>query len=189
MSNAEVRGYTIIKTAEYLRQTAGEQEAKRLFNAFTPQTQHAIGTAKPAEWQAAEISSELLRAVAGLAKGNEEKAKQELVNCGKFLASEATNTFLKLLMKVLTPSMFAKKLPSLWSRDSSHGKFEVDVYEDRIACRMLEMEHYEHITPISVGYVSFALEAMRKTIDRWNMDGWSLKTPNPSTSTFELYWK
>ena len=189
MSNAEVRGYTVLKTAEYLRQQAGEQEAKRLFSGFSPELQHALGTATAAGWQPATVSSELLRAVAGLAKGDEEKAKQELVNCGKFLASEATNTFLKLLMKVLTPSMFAKKLPTLWSRDSSHGKFAVDVYEDRIACRMTEMEHYEHITPISVGYVSFALEAMRKHIERWNMRGWTLATPSPSESSFELYWK
>jgi hypothetical protein len=189
MNNAEVRGYTVIKTAEYLRQLVGEQEAKRLFNTFSPALQHALGTATPAGWQPAVVSSELLRAVAGTAKGNEEKAKQELVSCGKFLAAEATNTFLKLLMKVLTPGMFAKKLPSLWSRDSSHGKFEVDVFDDRISCRMLEMEHYEHITPISVGYVSFALEAMRKNITTWNMKGWSLTTPAPSESTFELYWK
>ena len=189
MKSAEVRGYTILKTAEYLRQIAGEQESKRLFNGFSPELQHVLGTATVAGWQPATASSELLRAVAGLAKGDNERAKQELVSCGRFLAAEATNTFLKLLMKVLTPSMFAKKLPTLWSRDSSHGKFAVDVFEDRISCRMLEMEHYEHITPISVGYVSFALEAMRKQIDHWNMQGWSLATPNPSESSFELYWK
>ncbi|MCE9575738.1 MAG: hypothetical protein K8W52_21490 [Deltaproteobacteria bacterium] len=189
MSNVEVRGYTVLKTAEYIRQTAGEQEAKRIFNTFSPDLQYALGSATAAGWQPVAISSELFRAVAALAKGNEEKAKQELVTCGKFLASEATNTFLKLLMKVLTPSMFAKKLPSLWSRDATAGKFSVDVFDDRIVCRLSEMEAFDHIAPISVGYVSFSLEAMRKHVDRWTLHGWSLAAPNPAESTFELYWR
>jgi hypothetical protein len=92
-------------------------------------------------------------------------------------------------MKVLTPSMFAKKLPTLWSRDATAGKFVVDVYDDRIACQLLEMSAFDHICPVSVGYVAFALEAMRKPPERWTLKGWSLKTPNPAESSFELYWK
>jgi len=189
MSDVQVRGYTVLKTAEYIRQSAGEQEAKRLYQNFTPQLRDALGSATPAAWVPAAHSSELFKAVAGLGKGNEDKAKNELVACGKFLGSEATNTFLKLLMKVLTPAMFAKKLPSLWARDATAGKYVVDVFEDRIVCRLVEMEAFAHIGPVSVGYVTFALEAMRKPVEKSALHGWSLSQPNPAECWFELHWR
>jgi hypothetical protein len=189
MSDIQVRGYTVLKTAAYLKSTVGEAESKKMFQSFSPELQHTLGSATAAGWVPAAHSSELFRAVASIAKGNEEKARTELVNCGKWLANEATNTFLKLLMKVLTPNLFAKKLPSLWSRDATGGRYEVDVFDDRIVCRLKDMKAFDHIGPIGVGYVTFSLEAMRKPVEKTELHGWSLAVPNPDESWFELYWK
>jgi len=189
MSETQVRGYTVLKTAAYIKHATGEQEAKRILQGLSPSLQQALTTATPASWLPVAHCSELFSAVAGLAKGDEAKAKAELINCGEFLGNEATNTFLKLVMKILTPAMFAKKLPSLWSRDATGGKYDVEVYDDRIVCKLLEMEEFEHIGPISVGYVSFALQAMRKPVAKSNLHGWSLDKPRPKECWFELYWK
>ncbi len=186
--DVKVRGYIVAKTASYLKQATSESEQRKIFEGLSPPVAHAIREAKPADWMPAAYSAELLRAVAGLAKGSDDAAKNELVKCGRYIAGEATNTFLRLLMKVLTPAMFAKRLPSLWQRDSTHGRYEVDVTSEKITCRMREMQVYEYIAPIGVGFVSHALEAMGKTITKQELHGWSLANPNPSDPWFELHW-
>jgi hypothetical protein len=190
MSNeVKVRGYIVAKSAAYLRTLVGDAEARRIFEGLSPGLSQALGEVKPAEWMPAAYSSEILRNIALLSKGNDDHARDELVKCGRYIANEATNTFLKLLMRVLTPNMFAKKLPSFWSRDATAGKYDVDVTEDKIVCRLSDMDAFENIAPISVGYVSFALESMGKTIKQSNLHGWSLKNPAPSEMWFELYWE
>ena len=112
-----------------------------------------------------------------------------LIGCGTYLGTEATNTFLRLVMRMLTPGIFAKKLPSFWSRDSTGGRYEVELGERSMVCRLLEMEEFHHITPVSVGYVTFALKAMGKTVERTTLHGWSLATPSASTTWYEVHWK
>ena len=80
------------------------------------------------------------------------------------------------------------RLPSFWQRDSTHGSYEVDVTSDKIVCRLKDMQPYEHIAPISVGFVSHALEAMGKRLTMTKLHGWSLTTPNPAEQWFELHW-
>jgi hypothetical protein len=189
MSGTEVRGYTILKSAEFLARTAGEAEAKRLREGFTPGLQQALRTATVASWLPVSYVSEVFRGIASLGKGNEEQVKSDLVGCGQFLGEEATNTFLRLVMRMLTPALFAKKLPSFWSRDSTGGRYEVDVTDAKLTCRLREMEEFVHIAPVSLGYVSFALKTMGKTIEQSTLHGWSLAVPNGPDPWYELHWK
>ena len=187
-NDVKVRGYIVSKASAYLKSIVGEAEARRIFESLSPQLASAIGQAKPAEWMPAAYSSEILRAIVATTKGDEAKARDELVKCGRYIANEATNTFLRLLMRVLTPALFAKKLPGFWERDSTAGRYEVDVTEEKITCRLSDMQAFDHIAPIGLGYVSFALESMGKTITRSELHGWSLGNPNASEAMFELYW-
>jgi hypothetical protein len=189
MSGIQVRGYTVQKAAGYLRSRVGEAEANRMFQAFSPELQHALETAAPAAWLPVAHIAELHRAVASLGGGDDTRAQHELVTCGRTMSGEATNTFLKLVMRVLTPTLFAKKLPSLWARDATGGKYNVDVSEDRLVCRLTEMEAFDHIGPVSVGYVTFALEAMGKTVEKTALHNWSLANPSAPDCWFELTWK
>ncbi|HVK73960.1 MAG TPA: hypothetical protein VM734_11605 [Kofleriaceae bacterium] len=191
MSNeVNVRGYIVSKSSAYLRSIVSEAEARRIWEGFSPALNHAISQAKPAEWMPAAYSSEILRAIVAQSKGNEDHARDELIKCGRYIANEATNTFLRLLMRVLTPALFAKKLPGFWSRDSTAGRYEVDVTEDKITCHLKEMEAFEHIAPIGMGYVSFALEAMGKKITKTQLHGWSLsRTTAADGIWFELFWE
>lgn len=190
MSNeAKVRSYVVVKSAAYLRSLVGDAEARRTIDGLSPGLSSALGQVKAAEWMPASYSSELFRSIAALSRGDEDHAREELIKCGRYISSEATNTFLRLLMRVLTPAMFAKKLPSFWSRDATAGKYDVDVSEDKIVCRLSDMQEFEHMGPIGIGFVSFALESMGKTLKKSNLHGWSLAKPNPAECWFELYWE
>ena len=189
MRPIQMRGYVLLSAAAYLRQSAGEQKAKQVLGDLSPRVHTALGSAKQASWCAAEDLAEVYRAIADLSKGDEDRARESLIDCGKYTAREASNTFLRLLMKVLTPGMFAKKLPDLWARDCTGGKIEVELHEDRISNRLVDMEGFDHIAPVAVGYVRFALEAMGKSVTKSVLHGWSLATPGPATCSFDTYWE
>ncbi len=189
MSSIQVRGYTVLNGAAYLRSRLGDEEASRVIAGMSPELQQALKTATQASWVPVAQISELYRAVAALGKGDETRAREELIQCGRFTSNEATNTFLRLVMRVLTPALFAKKLPSLWSRDATGGRYVVDVTDDKLVCHLHEMDDFDHIGPIAIGYVSFALEAMGKLIKKTELHGWSLANPSAPGVWFELFWK
>jgi hypothetical protein len=136
----------------------------------------------------AEYAAEIYRKLAALAD-SEDKARELLIVCGKEHAFEASNTFLRLIMKVLTPTLLAKKLPDVWKRDCTMGNVVAEVYEDRIRNRYHDIGGFDHIAPVAIGFVQFALEAMGKTITKAELHDWSLTTPAPETFSFDVHWK
>jgi hypothetical protein len=189
MSAIQMRGYVPMSAATYLRNTAGEQTAARLLASMPAQARRSLETATQAGWCPAPDVAELFRVIASLGDGDEDRARNHLVECGKNAAREASNTFLRLLMKLLTPAMFAKKLPELWGRDCTGGKITVAVHEDRIVNHLLDMQSFDHIAPVAIGYVMFALEAMGKNITEHSLHGWSLAQPSAPDSWFEIRWR
>src|SRR5262245_11110223 len=164
MAESQMRGYVLQSAVGYLRKAAGEQHGKQLLDGLSPETKTAIATAKEATWVPLRTMSEVHRAIASLGNGDESSARTHLIESGKYSATEASNTFLKLLMKLLTPVMFAKKLPDFWRRDCNIGKLVVDVNDERIRCRLEGLAELDHVAPVAAGYVTFALEAMGKTV-------------------------
>lgn len=130
MGDARLRGYTLANAAGYLRQ-AGGGEGQRAFERLPNATREVCNSAKSAEWYPVTHMSDICEAVASLGNGSDERAKDELIKCGRHIAREATNTFLRLLMRMLTPERFAGKLPDFgggiaravaWSLTSATGR-------------------------------------------------------------------
>src|SRR6185369_5440707 len=116
-----VRAYMVSSTATFIRETFGEAELASMLKEVSPGARSAATSLKPADWCAVAGLAELLRALAAKSNGNPEHARDTLIACGEFIAREATNTFLKIVIRMLTPSLFAKKLPDLWKRDCTGG--------------------------------------------------------------------
>jgi len=189
MGENEMRGYGLLSAVTYLRKAAGEQRAKQLLDGLSQETKQALATAKEASWCSSKSVAEVYRAIASLSNGDESTAQKNLIECGKHAALEASNTFLRLLMKLLTPTLFAKKLPDLWSRDCTVGKIVVEVHDHKIRNRLLGVAGFDHLGPVAAGYVAFALEAMGKSITKTELHEWSLATPSPTDVWFEVFWK
>jgi len=188
MAENQMRGYGLISGVAYLRKAAGDQNAKRLLDGLSPETKQAIATAKEANWCSSKSVAELYSAIASLGNGDERSAQNHLIECGKHAAHDASNTFLRLLMKMLTPTLFAKKLPDIWARDCTVGKITTQVFNDKLRNHLTGVAGFDHIGPVCVGYVTFALEAMGKSITKTELHGWSLATP-AIDCWFEVSWK
>lgn len=184
------RGYVFGTTLKYVRQGLAPERRERALSLISPDTiQWTETLQKPAEMYPVARSVEMFDAIAAASGGDEKIAEEDLIGCGMFAADEAMNTFLKLLMRVLTPSLFAKKLPSLYARDNSQGNVAVKVSDESLSCTMKGIGGYKHVGPISVGWSAFTLGRMGKKLRSTKLEGWSLATPSPEDFSFELAWE
>lgn len=186
----QVRNYTVSACTAYLREITGEQEARRILDGLSPEARQTIATASNAgaAWCPVGVLSELLSAVADQGKGDEDRTRDVLIKCGQFMAHEATNSFLRILMRMLTPTLFVKKIPDIWRRDCSHGTLIPVLGEQKLSCRVVETDGFLHAPCTVAGFLSFALGTMGKSIEKTTVQGWSLKTPNPAEGQIELHW-
>jgi hypothetical protein len=94
-----------------------------------------------------------------------------------------------MFLRILTPALFAKKLPDVFRRDFSGGRLEVNVTDHTMTCKMFDMPGFEHAGALCPGFASFPLESMGKKIDKVTVHDWSLARPNVNGTWYELSWK
>jgi hypothetical protein len=188
MSDVLIRGYVLLSAARHLRSSAGENKTKELLELSSPGLRDALAGTTSASWCTSSHIGELYRMIAALAEGDENRARALLIACGRVVARDASNTFLRLLRTILTPSLLAKKLPDMWARDCTGGKVEAEVDHERIESRIFGVDGFDHLAPVAAGYVISALEAMGKSIIQTELHDWSLVTPAPSNPRFEIVW-
>src|SRR5579863_3690307 len=124
MEERKIKAYGFNATLEFIDKNYDEETRKRIVAALTPAARDFIAVAKKTQWAPPTFSSELWT---GIVKEQEAKkdAYEQLVKVGRYQGAYATNTYLKLLMKMLTMKMFAKKFSDIWARDANFGKVTV----------------------------------------------------------------
>ena len=186
-----IRGYSVTQQLHFLETECEPAVLNRVLDTVPADIRAAFGELKAAKWYPREYSVSLLRAVAWHHGGDERAVQDALVRCGTFIATEATNTFLKLLMKVLTPTLFAKKMPDFWKRDHTAGHIEVDTSEAKNGLLRLELcdvEGFDHIGVVGIGWMTYGLTAMGKSDVVVTQTGWNLENPGPSSIQYHLRW-
>lgn len=185
-----VRGYMIQSTLDYLRKSIGAERADAIV-AQLPEAQRAMlaQPLKPAGWYPAEaVSLGCNLVVEHVGKGDPDRIRTSLIELGQCTAEEAAGTFLKLLMRVLTPSLLAKRFPQLFARDISFGKVTVTLEASKFTVRISGVEGFDHCAPVAMGFASFVLKQMGKNVEFGQIEGWSPATPGPDTASFSLLW-
>lgn len=191
MSSMQIRTYVMASAYAHLKKAAAgdSQRARRALETLLPSTRQVAESATPPLWVPVSQCADVFDAVASLSEGDEARARTALIDCGKEAAFEASNTFLRLVMKVLTPSLLAKKLPDVWRRDCTGGNVAAEVSEDGIRNTYSEIGGFNHIAPVAVGFVAFALQAMGKDVTTIDLEDWSLATPAPERFSFSIKWR
>jgi hypothetical protein len=188
-TSLRARAYMGKSTLAFIGEKFGPRKADEILAGLSPAARVATTELKPADWFSVDVYAELLNALAAQSNGNADDARDTLIACGEYVAREASNTFLKMLMRILTPALFASKLPALWRRDFSGGRLEADIQPDRLLCRMFEIKGFDHAPCTAAGFVKFALGGMGKVVGQVQVHNWSLTNPCAEGAIIELSWQ
>jgi hypothetical protein len=190
MTELQFRGYMMTHAMSFLRERIGP-EWPRVQAQFSPEMQALLTSdIKHAGWYRMSLFNEITRQIIANVGSNEPDASREaLFQCGKYMAREATNTFLKILLKLLTPGLLAKKLPELLKRDFTSGRLVAEMNGRTLSCEYIDMGEFEHCIAMAPGFVATAFEAMGKKIEKVEIPGWSLDKPSMDRARYELTWR
>src|SRR5262245_17968561 len=121
MEERRMKSYGFNATMEFIDKNYKEEERQQIYGGLSHEVRTFIPTAAKAHWARPEYSGELWT---NLVKqhASSDDARRRLVAVGRHMGAYATNTYLKLLMKMLTMKMFAKKFPDIWRRDANFGQ-------------------------------------------------------------------
>jgi hypothetical protein len=192
MTELQGRGYLIAYAANYLRDNVSKDEWKRINGELSPELQGLLssGDVKHAGFYRISLLNELTnQIVTTIGRNDDAKAREALFTCGKYIAREATNTFLRLLLKMLTPSLLVKKLPEVFRRDFTMGRVTSELNGRTLTVHYYDVPGFQHCGATSPGFVATAFETMGKTVENLTVHDWSLAQPNVDGTWFELTWK
>ena len=131
----------------------------------------------------------IYHAIADIHANDERAVYDDLVRCGAAMGGFATGTFLKLLLKVLTPRLFARKFPDLWARDHQRGRIEIVSVEDNsMVMRFKDMEGYDHFAPVAAGFGGVSLRGMGVKDLEMKVEPWSLAQPTAQEVFIHATW-
>lgn len=121
---------------------------------------------------------------------DDDAVYRTLVRCGGMIGTYATGTFLKLLLRVLTPKMFANKFPDFYKRDHRGGEGLVEeIGAKRVVLIARGIKGYDHFGPITVGWSAVPLAGMGLKGVKMTCSPWSLAEPGPEEVRFEATWE
>lgn len=193
MSTPVLRGYGITQAADFIQSGYFPPDvARRIMDGLPQETKTLMREVKPNDWYPREHVVHMLRGIA-LVKNDNVASSRDLAACGRFMASEATNTYLRLFLKMLKPATFAKKMPDVWLRHHrGSGNFEVDPKEladTKLKVRLVGADGFDHVGAFAIGFVDFCLSTMGVPDLKVTQSGWSLTTPSPHIVELEATWK
>jgi len=158
----QIRGSHIVPLRDFLVARYDEPTRERILVRLSDDTRSALEDPRPDAWYPAQVASEVNRAIFAI-NDSPERAYEEVKSDGEAIAEYGVNTFMRLLIKLMTPEMLAKKWPTIWARGHNFGRLETDlshVPERKLSMTISDVSIYSHLGPTAVGFLSFTLHAM-----------------------------
>ena len=189
MTEPMLRGYLLQRATGFIDQYFSPEQSAKIRAGFPEPLRAVLADIKPAAWYPREHCVTLHDAIASASNGP-DAAYESLVACGEFMATEATNTYLRLVMRLMTPGLFCKKVPSFWQRDHSLGEFLVDNVDNeakQIDMRLRNVAGFNHVGASCVGFLRFGMKAVGANA-KFQQTGWSLANPAPAEIKYQVTW-
>src|SRR5690606_10839111 len=105
MEEPVVRGYIVQQMVDFIQKYYDEETRKQIYAPMSSDTRAQLAALESAVWYPRDHVVTLLRGIVAV-KNDEVESYNDLLEVGRFVAVEATNTFLKLLLRMLTPALF-----------------------------------------------------------------------------------
>lgn len=189
MEERRLKAYGFYASYEFVEKNYDEAARARIFSALSPAAKSFAALPKKEQWCDPAWQSEVWT---GIVKEHPQDAQEQLLKVGRYMGAYATNTYLKLLMKMLTMKMFAKKFPDIWSRDANFGRVVVgdlgDIDSGRLAVTFEQMERFPYFGPICQGWLWYSAETMGLKNVRVDLLEWAISNPDPGKLKYHYNW-
>jgi len=154
----KVRGMLVQGLASFVEKRFEPGLRGRIMEAISADVRAALPTIQKNEWYPRRYALDFCRAIASVT-GDDKNIEL----AGTHIANEATNTFMKLLIKVLTPKMFARQFPEFWKKYNSHGVITPDTsrIDERYAGFRIDGT-FDYLHLLAVGFLVFVFDALGK---------------------------
>jgi hypothetical protein len=190
MEELATRGSAILASAEFSDVLCDRAGQPRVRERFSPELRAALLTMKRTTWHPRAHWIEVLRAVVSV-HSDPIASRADLAECGKAICEDAANTFMKLILKIMTPRLFAKKFPDFWVRDMRGGVMTVDPSElehNRFVAYLKDVDGFDHVGPAGSGFIGFAMEKITGGPVNIVVSPWSLERPGPAEMRWDVSW-
>jgi hypothetical protein len=190
MHEPMIRGHVIHHTARFFRLECDPAIALRIDASLPLEQREAMNDLSDPEWYPRRYETALLNGVSR-AFEDEETARAQLIRCGTSLAI-GHNEFMKLLVRVLTPELFVRKLERFWARDHRDAAGYVvencDLERHSASLRLRGVAGYTHCGLIWLGWMRGILNEISPGGFSVEQHGWSWAHPDPDEIVYEVKW-
>jgi hypothetical protein len=162
-----VRGPVLRGAGDYLR-SIDPKLAQQIEAKYTPVMLHAVHESGPKEWVPVAVWKDCLDAIVA-AQPNIEVARAAIRGVGRFICEGTVNSFLRLLMRIMTPRLFAEKSGSMISRDFSgfpggniDYHFDVNDKDRVVTLEVRNAGNHPYLGATGQGFCEFAFQYMGK---------------------------
>jgi hypothetical protein len=147
------------------------------------------GAVPPTVFAPRSMVSELCSIIA--TNTDDATAHLDINRAGQAIAAYATNSFLKIMLKMIPPWMFAAKFSDIWGRDfRNSGRAEVEPSDKKsLVLRLVEVGDFAHVGPLVEGYIGFALRQMGVTVIESTAVPWSIAEPAAPEVRITARWQ
>lgn len=185
-----VRGYMVLSPLTHLRSFYDAKNAAAIEARIPADIRAALPQVTDVGWYPREYAVAIYSAIADHHRHGDGKVSQAIFDMGHGIATRALETFLKLVIKVMTPEVFVRKIPDVWLRDHKGGFMKTDtsdVANNHVVFNLQEVGGYNYIGGSLPGFQTATLTALGCKGLRYECD-WTPENPGPESVTCHFHW-
>lgn len=162
MSDRRIKGTNLVQIAAFIDERYSHSDRQKIYAELSDELKAKLKSIEPSEWYPVDDENALERAMASVAP-SEEEAEKKARELGRHLFTMALGTFMRLVLRVLTPAMFLKKTRDIWPRMFNFGSFEADpsmMKDNKAVMIMRGVEGCDYFPSVSAGFIEEAVAAI-----------------------------
>lgn len=162
MSERQIKGANLAQIAAFIDQKFSHRDREKIHAQLSPELKSVLKAIDASAWYPVEYENAIEEAMATVAADRDE-AERNARELGRHLFDQALGTFMRLVLRVLTPAMFLKKTSDIWPRMFSFGSFEADnsqLENGKAVMIMRGVEGCPWMPAVSAGFIEQAMKAM-----------------------------
>jgi hypothetical protein len=176
MAEMHLRGYWITPLPSLIAERFDASSREAFYAAIEGEPRAVLDRAEPKGWYDLDVMLKILWALIEAAPGDrdlespvptspvflqQESKRAVLAHLGLKMGEQASTTFMRLLMKLLSPRMLFNQFPLIWRRYGDFGKVRMDEIEsDRLLMHVVGADVCPFITIVGVGWLHYVLGGM-----------------------------